>query len=85
MVVTRSQSNRNNRIDRTKKETVCDDDSNAKISDLCSRNYFAESNEEAIRFQERDHERIRIEIYGFELANWVTIKYGEESPYREDI
>ena len=37
------------------------DDTNGSIPDLTSRNYFTESNEEAIRSDERGRERIRIE------------------------
>ena len=61
MVTTRLQSNRDNRIELTEINIYSNDDDNASIAHLYSRNYFQENNEEAMRSQERDHERRRIE------------------------
>ena len=62
MVITRSHSDRNNRTKQVEMETSSDNESrNASFPDLLSGNHFTVSNEEAIRIQERDHERIRIE------------------------
>ena len=59
MVTTRSQSNRDNRIERTEMDTFSDDDDNISVADLYSRN-LQENNEEAMHSQERYHERHRI-------------------------
>ena len=60
MVIRRSQSNRNKRIEQAEMDTFSDEKSNASNSDLYTRSHFTETNEISTRTDERDHEEIKI-------------------------
>ena len=81
MVITRSQSNRNSRIEQTEMDTFSDEDISTSIPDLSSRNYFPENIDEAMRSQERDHEKHRI---GERFMD-RNIKIGELTSMVRDI
>ena len=70
MVITRSSTNRNSRIERTEMNTFSDEDSNTSKLELSSRDYFAEINEEAMRSIRSLKVKNRTKVHGFEQTIW---------------
>ena len=69
MVNTRSQVLRETRIEQSEEDIFTDDDDNVSVADHYRESYFGENDGEAIRSQERDHERLRIEQRFIDM-NW---------------
>ena len=61
MVNTRSQILRENRVEQTREDECSDNEDNISVADHYSGSYFNDHDDEAVRSQERDHERSRIE------------------------
>ena len=58
---TRSQILRENKSERTEEDGYSDNEDNISVADHYSGSYFNDCNDEAMRSQEKDHERSRIE------------------------
>ena len=57
MVNTRSQILRGNRVEQTKEDRYSDIEVDISVTDFYTGSYFNDYNDEAMRSQERDHER----------------------------
>ena len=61
MVTTRLQSNRENRIEQTERDTFSDGESNSSLPDFHSNTHFTKDYGTSNSIQEREHEEARIE------------------------
>ena len=61
MVNTKSQMLRENTVEQTGDDEYSDNEDNISVADHYSGSYFNDCSDEAMRSQERDHERSRIE------------------------
>ena len=71
MVNTRSQILRENRVEQTEEDRYPDNEDNISVADHYSGSYFNDYNDEAMRSQERDHERSRIEQRFLEMTKQI--------------
>ena len=71
MINTRSQANREGRIEQTELERFADDDDNVSVSDHFLGRYFNEIYEETMRSLERKHDKYRIEQRFLEMNKQI--------------
>ena len=71
MVNTRSQILRENRVEQTGEDVYSDTEDNISVADHYSGSYFNDHDDEAVRSQERDHERSRIEQRFMEMNKQI--------------
>ena len=73
MVKTRSQVLRENRVEQTEEDRYSDNEDNISVADHYTRSYFNVYDDEALRSQERDHERYRIEQRFLEIGELTSM------------
>ena len=71
MVNTRSQIKRENQNERSEIDEFIDDEDNVSVADHYSGSFFNDNNEEAMRSQERDYKRFRIEQRFLEMKRQI--------------
>ena len=72
MVNTRSLIKRENQNERSEIDEFVDDEDNVSVADHYSGSYSNDNNEEAVRSQERDYERFRIEQRFLEMNRQIS-------------